>query len=193
MRLLSLSSILFFGALFLFPGYVSADTAGFSCVGSNGQTGTCMFGAINCSATPLASASCDAGQICCPTGSSNTNTNTNTQTNANPTSGSSIPVSCPNGTIKGGVCFPSGTGLSSMPIEDLLMRVMNWLLGIFGFLAIIAFVISGFQYLVSAGDEGMAETAKRNMQYAAIGILVALSGWVIIMAIDQALSGNPWF
>ena len=69
---------------------------------------------------------------------------------------------------------------------------MNWLLALFGIIAIIAFVISGIQYLVSAGDEGIAETAKRNMKFAIIGVIVALSGWIIISAITQALSGSPF-
>lgn len=101
-------------------------------------------------------------------------------------------ISCPTGFyLQAGVCFPGTTGLSSQPVAMLLMNLMNWLLGIFGFIAIIAFVISGLQYLLAAGDEGMAETAKRNMKYSIIGIIVALSGYVIIQAIDRALSG--WF
>lgn len=102
-------------------------------------------------------------------------------------------VPCPNGTVKAGVCFPTGTGLSDQPIADLLMSLTSWVLGIFGFLGIIAFVISGFQYLTATGDETQAETAKRNMQYSIIGIIVALSGWIIINAIDSALRGSPFF
>jgi Type IV secretion system pilin len=85
------------------------------------------------------------------------------------------------------------TGLSAIPVAFLLMNVMWWLLSILGFIGIIAFVISGMQYLLSAGSEEMIETAKRNMRYSIIGIVVALSGLVIIMAIDQALLGNPFF
>ena len=66
---------------------------------------------------------------------------------------------------------------------------MWWILALIGMIAIIAFVISGIQYLISAGDEGMIETAKRNMTYSIVGVLVALSGWVIIKAINQFLGG----
>lgn len=101
-------------------------------------------------------------------------------------------VTCPAGFApgSGGVCFPTDIGLSSQSVEALLMNVMNWLLGIVGIIAIIAFIISGLQYFLAAGDENMAETAKRNMQYAVIGIIVALSGLVVITAIDQALRGT---
>jgi preprotein translocase subunit SecG len=106
----------------------------------------------------------------------------------------SAAVTC-NGTIKSGVCFPATSGLSDAHVDVLLKKLMNWLLGIFGVIAIIAFVISGLQYLLATGDERMAETAKRNAQYSVVGIIVALSGWVIIRAIDQALSvgGNLLF
>jgi heme/copper-type cytochrome/quinol oxidase subunit 2 len=80
-----------------------------------------------------------------------------------------------------------------MPVALLLMNFMWWILAILGFIGIIAFVISGMQYLLSAGSEEMAKTAKNSMKYSIIGIAVALSGLVIIMAIDQALFGNPFF
>lgn len=97
-------------------------------------------------------------------------------------------VSCPSpGVMRAGICIPGDTGLSSAPVGLLLMRLMNWLLAIFGTLAIIAFVISGIQYLVSAGNEEMIETAKRNMWYSIVGVVVALSGWIIIITIDQVL------
>jgi len=102
-------------------------------------------------------------------------------------------VGC-NGVLRAGVCFPTGTGLSDTPVWFLLMRLMWWLLAVFGMIAIIAFVISGIQYLISAGNEAMIETAKRNMTYSLLGVLVGLSGWIIIRAIDAALSGwNFWY
>ncbi len=101
---------------------------------------------------------------------------------------------CPGGgetyTVVGGVCVPSDTGLSSSPVSTILSKFMGWLLGILGFIGIIAFVISGIQYLTSAGDEKMAETAKNNMKYSIIGIMVALSGFIIIKAIGALLSGT---
>lgn len=102
---------------------------------------------------------------------------------------------CVGGTVKSGICFPTSasTGLSSAPVTFLIMNLMNWLLAIFGLLAIIAFVISGLQYITATGDEKQAETAKRNATYSIIGIIVALSGFVIIKAIDQALNGLPLF
>ncbi len=93
----------------------------------------------------------------------------------------------------GGICIPNNTGLADKPAADILKGLMNWLLIILGFIGIIAFVISGMQYLLAAGSEDMVETAKRNMLYSIVGIVVALSGLVIIMAINQALRGSSAF
>jgi hypothetical protein len=105
-------------------------------------------------------------------------------------------VTCPDEgdwTIVGGICVPAETGLSSQPVESILIAVMNWLLAILGFIGITAFVISGIQYLVSAGDDDTISTAKRNMKYSIIGIMVALSGYVIIQAVDAVLNASKDF
>lgn len=108
----------------------------------------------------------------------------------------SADISCPdNFEPKSGVCFPKGDviGLKSdpsAPVYTVLVTVMNWLLGIIGVLAVLAFVISGIQYLAAAGDEDMAETAKRNMTYAIIGLAVALAGLIVVNAVAGLLGAS---
>jgi hypothetical protein len=93
----------------------------------------------------------------------------------------------------GGVCFPMNTGLSSTPIYVIVSNIFSWLMGLFTTLAILAFVISGIQYFMASGDEGMAEKAKENATHAIIGIIVGLSGFIIIKAIAAALTGQSMF
>lgn len=92
------------------------------------------------------------------------------------------------------MCFPMSNviGLSDTPVATLLVNLMKWMLYLFGFLAIIAFVISGIQYLAAAGNMNMIETAKRNMTWSIVGVIVALAGLVIIIAIDALLRGTAW-
>lgn len=92
-----------------------------------------------------------------------------------------------------GVCIPNTTGLSTTGVDVILKGVMNWLLAVLGFIAIVGFVISGVQYLTAAGDERTIETAKTNMKYSIIGVIVALSGFIVIRAIDSLLSGSTVF
>ena len=90
-----------------------------------------------------------------------------------------------------GICLPI-VGLPD-PNEGILgvvKNLLNWLLGIFGILALISFIVSGIQYLMSAGDKDMAEKAKKHMKYSIYGVLVALSGLIIITAIDAMFNAN---
>ena len=78
-------------------------------------------------------------------------------------------------------------------VRGIVVDVMQWLLVIFGFLAIIAFVVSGIQYMTAAGNENVIEKAKRNMTYSIIGVIVGLAAFVIIQAVDRALRITPNF
>ena len=91
-----------------------------------------------------------------------------------------------------GVCVPTtaNTGLSEASVGTVIENFMKWILGIFGFLAVIAFLISGIQYLTAAGDQGQIDTAKNNMKWSIVGVIVALGGYVIILAVDSLLSGT---
>ena len=108
----------------------------------------------------------------------------------------SLAIDCPSPGFSGstGVCIPTDTGLpdaggSADPVATVIENVMLWLLGIVGFIAIIAFVISGMQYLLSAGDQNMIETAKRNMKWSIVGVVVALIGLIILNFVFGMLGG----
>lgn len=115
------------------------------------------------------------------------------------TVGTAQAVTCPNPaanwTIVGGVCVPTtaGTGLSSLSVLLLLNSILLWLLGILSVIGVLAFVISGVQYLTAVGDEDQISTAKRNMKYAIVGLIVALSGLIIVTSIDRIFAGNATF
>ncbi len=108
-------------------------------------------------------------------------------------------VVCPGGAWDSstGVCIPTNTGLpdgggGNDPVPNIITNVMLWLLRIIGVIAVIAFVVSGIQYLTSAGNESQIETAKRNMLWSIVGVIVALSGLVILGFIDNMLSEGSY-
>jgi len=88
-----------------------------------------------------------------------------------------------------GVYIPTAqeTGLPGGTIQGILKNLLNWMLEIVGVIALIGFAIAGIQYVLAAGDEKLAETAKKNMTNAIMGIVVVLASFVIIQAIDYAL------
>lgn len=92
-----------------------------------------------------------------------------------------------------GICYPINTNLPDSDIKTIITNFLNWILGIFGILAVIAFVISGIQYIISTGNERTMDAAKRSMVYSIVGVAVALAGLIIIFAIDKALRGTSSF
>ncbi len=172
-------------------GETSGGGIGTACRASNAfnSRGVCQPSNYtgDCRYALTASNNCSGSLLCC----------INDNGESNNTNGGAVSTSkagCPQGFQgRGSVCLPTGTGLSSIPIALLLRNIMNWLLLIFGSLAIMAFVISGIQYLLAAGDEGRMETGKRNMQFSILGVIIALAGLVIVKAIDMALLGSSFF
>jgi len=84
----------------------------------------------------------------------------------------------------------AGYGLPVNSLYGIISGIMRWLLSIFGFFAIVGFVISGIMYLTAAGDEEQQKKAKRQMYWSIIGVIVGLVGLVIIFAVDNLLRAN---
>ncbi len=80
--------------------------------------------------------------------------------------------------------------LPNATIRQIVSGFMMWLLAILGFIAIIAFIVSGLLYLTAAGNDGQIKTAKAAMTWSIVGVIVALVGYVIILAADFLLSGS---
>ena len=81
--------------------------------------------------------------------------------------------------------YPDNTGLPDNPdgVKGIAANVANWLLSIVGIVAVIGFVIAGFQYFFVSANEEMMKTAKKTMTASGIGIVVALSGLIAIKTI----------
>lgn len=176
----------------------NADSGG-NCPAGENQIGTCDF----------------ANQIyCCK------KTAADTKTDCESSGGHcyqwpGIPASdCPNGETLSGVCDMtnnincckkgdgSGSGNGIVPDElaglptnpnliyGIVENVADWLLSLIGILAIIGLVVAGIQYYLVATDEKMMETAKKTMTASIIGLVVALSGYIVIYTIDTILNAG---
>jgi hypothetical protein len=72
-------------------------------------------------------------------------------------------------------------------ISLVLYRVLQFVLLIFGSVAIIGVVISGILYFVAAGDEKILKQAKNSFVYSIVGIVIALSGLILIRTMSGIL------
>ena len=76
------------------------------------------------------------------------------------------------------------TGCVDNPGE-MVMKVINWVIGVSGLVAVIFVIIGGVSYMTSSGDPGKVKRAKDTIMYALIGLaIVALS-----FAISSFVSG----
>lgn len=89
-----------------------------------------------------------------------------------------------------GVALPTNVGLPGGDLTGIVANFTNWLLGIFGFLAIISFLVSGMMYFFSAGDDTAQEKAKKQMTWSIMGVVIGLIGLVVIYAVDMFLRGG---
>ena len=87
----------------------------------------------------------------------------------------------------GTIIFPS-TKISS--IRDLIVAIIDWLLVLAGSLAVIAIIYSGIMYITAGGDPAKAETAKKNLVWAVIGIVIIALALVIINTVVSVLQGR---
>ncbi len=81
----------------------------------------------------------------------------------------------------------TGAGMTERTLTEIIRVVMQWLLYILGFLAIIVFIVAGIMYLTSGGDETKTEKAKKWIIYAIVGVVIALSGLIIMNLIYSFL------
>ena len=88
----------------------------------------------------------------------------------------------------GGWMLSNPYGLPQGSILGIASNLLFWLLAIFAILGVVGFVIAGIIYLVSTGDETMITRAKNAMIYSIVGIIIGLSGFLIMQAVAAMLS-----
>lgn len=72
-------------------------------------------------------------------------------------------------------------------ISEVLINILQFLLRLFGVIAIIGLVISGILYLISGGNENQLSLAKKSFLYSVVGIIVALGSLILISQISNLL------
>ncbi|MCX6766985.1 MAG: pilin [Candidatus Moranbacteria bacterium] len=91
---------------------------------------------------------------------------------------------------KADVALPTNVGLPGGTLTNIISNFTNWILGIFGFLAIISFVVSGIMYFLAAGDDKAQEKAKNQMTWSIMGVVIGLAGLIVVYAVDTFLRGT---
>lgn len=64
--------------------------------------------------------------------------------------------------------------------QDHLRTIVNIFFGILGSVAVLIITIAGFRFVIHQGDPGDTVKARNSIIYAVVGLVVALSAWVIV-------------
>ena len=72
--------------------------------------------------------------------------------------------------------------------RQLLLNVINFVLGFVGIIAVIFLIYGGFQYMTSAGEE--TEKATQTILYAIVGIIVIIFSYAIVNTITEIATGT---
>ena len=87
------------------------------------------------------------------------------------------------------VAFAAGGAIDNAPtLAEAFLRLLFFILEVFGFLVIIVFVVAGILYLTAAGDAARTELAKKAFLWAMIGTVVGLGAFVLVKALASFLS-----
>ncbi len=68
-------------------------------------------------------------------------------------------------------------------IEEVIVRITNYLLAIIGTVCVLVLVFAGFTYVASAGNPEEIERAKSRATYSIIGLFLAIIAWAIVNSI----------
>jgi hypothetical protein len=84
----------------------------------------------------------------------------------------------------------SETGMSSAAnvANTILQLIAGSLIYAAGPLAVLMIAVGGFRYVISHGDQTQMESAKKNITWAIIGLLVILVSWIIVSSIIKLLT-----
>lgn len=83
---------------------------------------------------------------------------------------------------------PGNTGVASdATVTSLLMRIIQILLAVAGLIAVVFLIVGGFRYITAGGNEESAESGKKTIINAIIGIVIIILSFVIVRVISNAL------
>ena len=80
---------------------------------------------------------------------------------------------------------PIGTTVGS--IEELAAKIINFILGLLGIIAVILILVSGWQWMVAESEDKVKEASKRLMN-SVIGLAIVALSWVIAYAIINSIA-----
>lgn len=74
-------------------------------------------------------------------------------------------------------------------LGSIITRILMWMLGVFGTVALTMLVVGGAYILTSGGDLDRVQKGKGIVLYAVVGLTVVLSSYIVVQFIGSIFSG----
>ncbi len=79
-------------------------------------------------------------------------------------------------------------GLGDADLRQVVLNVIRWVLGILTLTAVVYMMYGGYLWLTAAGNEKRVEKAKQVILQAAIGLVIVLLAWAIVLFVTRSLA-----
>ncbi|MFA6549838.1 MAG: hypothetical protein WCT36_00590 [Candidatus Gracilibacteria bacterium] len=79
-----------------------------------------------------------------------------------------------------------GTG----DLRVLAIRIINYVLGFLGLIAVAMIIFGGITYVTAAGEQGKVDSAKKIIMYAVVGLIIVILSYAIVSTVLQAGTGS---
>jgi len=74
----------------------------------------------------------------------------------------------------------STLGLGEADLEETVIAIIQWILGLLGLVGVIMILYGGFTWMTAGGNEEKIEKAKKIISAAIIGIIIVILSWAIV-------------
>ena len=71
-------------------------------------------------------------------------------------------------------------GTTGMDFPELIINIINWLIGFAAVLSVVMIIVSGFQFVISFGDEKKISKATSSLIFAIVGMILVFIAPLII-------------
>ncbi|MFC1616340.1 PKD domain-containing protein [Patescibacteria group bacterium] len=79
---------------------------------------------------------------------------------------------------------------TSSDLKEFIMRIVNFVLGFLGLIAVIVVIYGGILYVTAAGEEEKATKGKKAIQYAATGLIIVMGSFAFVNTIILGAGGD---
>ncbi len=78
-------------------------------------------------------------------------------------------------------------GLGNADLKQVIINIIKWALGLLALVAVSYMIYGGYVWMTAAGNEARVEKAKQIILQAAIGLVIVLLSWAIVLFVTKSL------